>query len=314
MTHPTRVLYHGDAYRCQRALEDRHAKLATLDPQIERQPRFADETDWGDLDIELRSTSLFARTRHIVIRGVHALSSPKPLLQALSNDLAQSTFVTAVSSSVRASSPLVKGFSAFGKVIALSPPRTREVGGAVREMLAEHGCPTSPELVREMIERNGADLMVHAQEVRKLSSYLRGTVEPSPPIPRSLLYAAGERTIWAMLDHIGGRDLSAALEEWSHLHEDAGRLLSASIRHLTRLTMIRVLLDERVSRPRIMAATATSEWLFRRLEPQASAWNARDIRRVLKHAISLDLSIKEGQRRAEDALLELLLSTIPQPA
>jgi DNA polymerase III delta subunit len=307
-----RVLFHGDPYRCRKALEERQATLSDRASDIERTALFADEIDWPDLALRLRSTSLFAPTRHFIIRNADALSSPKLLLTALAEDPSDATYVSVVAAPLRATSPLVKGFKPLGRVVALPAPRRRDVAAAVRAMLTERGVSAPAALVQTMIERHGDDLLLHAQEAHKLAIYAQGDAGPSSRPPETLLYSGGERAIWTMLDRMGARDLGAAFEELSRTREDPGWVMNAAIRHLSRLVMIRTLLDERAPRDSLSSITGIPVWLLRRLQSQADRWRADEIRRALDRALQLDISVKKGERRVEDAVIELFLATSPR--
>lgn len=196
MDEPQRLLLHGDAYRCRRALAKRHAILAEDDPGIERMPRFTDEIDWNAWSIELRSGALFSPSRHFVVRAAGKLTSPKPLLQALAGDLEEKTFATLLFPTQRKGSALLKGFAKFGRVVALPTPRRSELGGPIQEILQTAGCPAPRVLVESLIERGGDDLLHHAQEARKLATYLGES--SGDRVPEVLLYTAGERSRWCV--------------------------------------------------------------------------------------------------------------------
>jgi DNA polymerase III delta subunit len=312
MPEQQRVLLHGDPYRSACALAERHEAIAQDAPEVERRPLFMDEIDWAAWAIELRSEGLFSPARHFVVRSAGKQASAKPLLEALTGDLAANTFVTLVFADLRATSPLLKGFKGLGKAIALPTPKGTSLRSAVRSILQDAGCPAPPALIEAMLERSGNDLLHHDHEARKLATYLGDA--RSERVPESLLYTAGERTMWTLLDSIGARDVVAAFGELGRLHEDPGRLLAMSIRHLGRVTMVRTMLDDDVPQSDIASITGSRGWMLNKLLRQARAWRSLEIRAALRSSIALDISVKDGERRAADALAELILATPPQPS
>lgn len=315
MTESNLTLFHGNPYRRERALTLRHQQLAERDPAIERLPLFADEIDWPAWGIELRSSALFTPSRHFVVRASGKSVPPKPVLEALSGEHAPNTFVTLLFPALRSSSPLLKGFAKLGRTTALPTPRGGELLNEVGGILRDAGCPAQPALVRELVERSGDDLLHHKHEAEKLATYLSSEEEiASQRVPGALLYTAGEREVWTLLDSIGERDIVAACAELARLHDDPGRMMTMAIRHLARLTMVRTLLDERVRRSELAKVSGIQGWLLRRLVRQADAWRAEEILDVLRRSLTLDVSVKDGKRRPHDALLELILATSPRSA
>jgi len=311
MDHPRVLLLHGDAYRCRKALDERHRALAELHPRIERWARFADEIDDAAMGLELRSSSLFDDARHFVIRGAERLGSPALLVDAAAETPASGTYLTLIAAAPRPRSRLVKAVEAVGRVVGLPSPRGREIPRYAAEMLAAAGCPGSPALLREMVEQSGGDLMQLAQEARKLATFASGGAHGTDALLPGLLFAAGERAIWPMLDRLGERRVAAALRELGRLSEDPGRLLAAAARHLSRLAAARALAECGTPRAARAKLLGVADWLLRRLAGQAASWGAGELLAALQHAVALDVAVKDGECRAEDALLELVLSTTP---
>ena len=308
------ILCTGDPYRCQRALREREAELTALDPGCERHPLFADEVDPSGLELELRSASLFASGRHFVIRQMEKVSAPvaKRWSALIERGVSDGTFVTLIAADLKATSPIVKACKKRGKFVALPAPRGRAVASSARAVLSESGVRIRPPALERLIHRSGGDLLSIAQEARKLRSY-----DPSDEIEEQtvidLAFPAAEQTVYPFFDHIGAKDLQGALRTLDELREDPGRVLGGAIRHLTRLTMVRLLLDRRIAGSKMASLIGAPDWLLRRLIGQAKCHRIEELTAALDLGVRLDVRIKSGAMASSDALLELVLA-VTRPA
>jgi len=309
MSEPIFRLFSGDPYRCERALADREAALRAADPEMERHVHFADEVQSGSLELDLTSLSLFALGRHFVVRRVEKAKPPKSFVPLLESSFAQGTYLTMIATDLRATHPIAKAAKARDAWIALAAPRGNAVRGSAKEILAERGVTLTGPAFQELLRRCGNNLLTISQEAGKLQSV--GSERPiEPQLIERTVFPSAEQTVYPFYDRLGEANLSATLAELRTLQEDPGLIVNGILRHLTRLTMIRVLLDRKVARSQMAASIGVQDWLLRRLVGQAQQRPLDQLTATLRRGIQLDYEIKSGQTRPADALMSLVLEAV----
>ncbi len=307
MSEPILRVFTGDPYRCERALAAREAALRAEDPNLERHVRFADEVQVGTLELDLTSLSLFALGRHFVVRRVEKVRVPKSFARLLEVPFAEGTYLTLIAADLRATDPIAKAAEARDALVPLPAPRGNAVPGSAREILAERGVELTGPAFREFLHRCGNDLLTIAQEADKLRALAPDRPLDEATVKRTV-FPSAERTVYPFYDRLGEGDLNAALTELRELREDPGRILGGILRHLTRLAMIRLLLDRKTTKPEMAAAVGIQDWLLRRLIGQAQRRSLKELAAALRCGVDLDRRIKGGLVRPDDALMELVLA------
>ncbi len=307
MPEPQCVLIFGDLYRCEQALGARHAAILAEFSDTERNILFGDELDLPSLRMTLLSSSLFVQGRHFVIRHAETVPAAKAFAALLKEELPGATFLTLVAEEVKPSNPILKAMKDGGSVQALPRMKGKALEGAVSEILAEQDLKLAPAALKELVAQSGGGLLSVFQEARKLHAFSPEGALDENALAR-LRFAAGERSIYPLLDRLGERNLRATLAALSDLHEDPGRIFSALLRHLTRLVMVRVLADEGVTAAKAATLLGSPAWLVKRLLNQAKRHSTQDLSAVVDQGITLDLMIKRGGIRPRDALLKLIFA------
>jgi len=315
MSELQRVLIFGDPYRCDQALAARHAAILAEFADTERNILFGDELDLPSLRMTVLSSSLFVQGRHFVIRHAETIPGTKPFAALLKEELPEATFLTLVAEEIRPSNPILKAVRDCGSVQALPRMKGKALERAVSEILAEQDLKLTPAALKELVAQSGGDLLSVFQEARKVHAFAPEGALDDNALAR-LRFAAGERSIYPLLDRLGERNLRASLAALSDLHEDPGRIFSVLLRHLTRLVMVRVLADEGATAAKAAMLLGSPAWLVKRLLNQAKRCSAQDLSTVVDQGITLDLMIKRGEIRPGDALLKLILAatTAASPA
>ena len=306
---PTQLLT-GDVYRCDRALFERETALHEVDPGIERHLYFADEVDFASLQMDLQSASLFSLGRHFVLRQVDRVRRPKSLASLFEVALPEGTYLTLLAEDLKVTSPIVKAAKAADAFVSLPSPRGRAIQGAAKAILEEHGLHLPTSALSTLVLRTGGSLLAIAQEAEKLKGF--GTDIDETAV-RRLVFSNAEQTVYPLYDCLGEGDLKRALGELETLRDNPGRVLGGAIRHLTRLAMVRLLLDKRTPRTDIGSWVGQPEWLLKRLTAQARSRSLQELAHLLRAAVRLDREIKQGRVPAADALLSLVLSASPRP-
>ncbi|MBN1859808.1 hypothetical protein JW848_11490 [Candidatus Bipolaricaulota bacterium] len=296
------------------ALHQRERALGSEVSEIERMVRFADELNPAELRSELQSQALFVQARHFIVRHADAVKRPKDLVQALRVQCAPATYITILAGSLPMTSGWIKGLKGIGEIAACPAPSRGEIVSWVRQMFADYGLCGAPALIRLIVETSGGDLLALEQEAMKLHAYVHGIDDSTRTFDRSvvesLVFPCGETTIWPVLDLIGERNVVQALAMLQGLREEPVSVMSMIMRHLTRLSMIRALLDDGMNAGDVGKLLGIPGWLIKKLSAQASRWSGQELIAALGRAIRLDLEVKSGDRRPYDALLKLV---IPEP-
>ena len=307
MSEPILKLFTGDPYRCERALAAREAALRAVDPDLERHVHFADELQVGTLELDLTSLSLFSLARHFVVRRVEKVRAPNGLVRILETEFAEGTYLTLIATDLRATGPIAKAAKARDALVSLPSPRGKAIRSSAAEILSERGISLTEPAFREFLHRCGNDLLTIAQEAEKLGSLASDGPIDEETVERTV-FPSAERTVYPFYDRLGEADLNGALAELRELREDPGRILGGVLRHLTRLAMIRLLLDRKSDRSEMAASVGVQEWLLRRLIGQAQRRSLADLASTLRLGVDLDREIKSGLVRPADALMELVLA------
>ena len=317
MIEPSIRLLIGDVHLCEQALTARHAAILATDPDCERMVCFADETDFESMAIDLRSASLFCLTRHFVIRRSEKCKKPKTLASLFDIAPSEGTFVTMLAGDLKASSPIAKAAKSAKALVTHASPNARNVLPLAREIFQREGVTASPEAVREVVARCGADLSSISQEARKLRSAQPAEAVDRPidsETIRALTFSQAEETVYPFFDRVGERDLRGALSALAGLRDDPSRILGGIIRHVTRLAMIRLLLDRRTPPPEVAGLVGAQDWLVRRLIGQAKRHTLQQLTAALQQSIDLDTRLKSGGIHPADAVLKATFAaTLPLP-
>jgi DNA polymerase III delta subunit len=309
MAIPQCVLLTGEVYRCELELAARDAEIVAAHPDTERHLLFGDEIEIRLLNDELRSGSLFTLCRHFVIRHLEYLkkSEKRALANLIKSTPPPDTFITLVAQDRLRPSPLSKTMQKHGAIKHFQKPKGKTFRHAAIALLKEQGLELPPGEVEQFLAKAGGELLRVLNEVRKLLLFSPDG-QPSPQAIIRLSFTGGEGSIYPLLDRIMEGNLQAAFKAFQGLHTDPGRIFYSLIHQLTRLLMVRILLDTGTPSAKIASTIGASSWLTKRLSTQANAHSAGELTATLDYGIELDARIKSGKIRPRDAVLALILS------
>jgi DNA polymerase III delta subunit len=316
MSEPQLVLLFGNPFLCEQELAQRQRRLAPTDSDVERIVLYGDDIRAHSLQIELASLSLFPTfIRHFVIRRIEEanLVERKKVISLLSHSLPAATFITILTEETKKMSLLYRTVAKYGAVI--ESPKPKQLAPLVRQIFAEHKLSILPGAIKVLLERSQGDLIMIANEAAKMRSFAPADGKITVELASKFFFCAGEWPIYPFLDQLGMRNLRATIGLLSEAtHEDPHRLFFALSHHLRRLLTVKLLVDERLSLAQIATTIGQPEWLLRRHSGQAKSFSRQELIFLLDKGITLDMAIKSGRIRPQDALLTLLLLalTVPQ--
>lgn len=308
MAIPQCVLLTGEVYRCERELAARDAEIVAAHPGTERHLLFGDEIEIRSLNDELRSGSLFTLCRHFVIRHLEGMKKgEKRALADLIKSTPPDTFITMVAQEQLRPGPLSKTMQKHGAIKHFQRPKGKTFRHAAIALLKEQGLELPPGEVEQFLAKTEGELLRVLNEARKLLLFSPNG-QPSPQAITRLSFTAGEGSIYPLLDRIMEGNLQAAFKALQGLHTDPGRIFYSLIHQLTRLLMVRIMLDAGAPSAKIASAIGTPGWLAKRLSAQANIHSSGELTASLDYGIELDARIKSGKIRPRDAVFVLILS------
>ena len=299
------VLFHGDEYRCEVALRSRIEEVRALDKAVEQHSLFADEIDPSSLSIELSSASLFAVSRHFVIRRAEKLTQ-KGFLAVSKQKLPPETYVSFTAANLKSNSSILKQAKKAGDAIALPSFKGKQAIQEARRVISSCKVHLSSEASRFMIDHYNDNLLALHEELRKLETYAHDQSVSEEEV-RALVFSYGEKSVYPLLDAIMSKDMRSAMAQLARSHEDPAGTFSALTRQITRVLMVRMLLDSNMNASQIASIISMPSWMVRRFIGQAKSHSSKMLTAALDLAIDLDLQAKNGGIRFRDALLKLML-------
>ena len=312
MSEQQMILIFGDAYRCEEALSARREVILATDSNVEQHSLFGDEIDPSSLVVELSSASLFASTRHFVVRRTAKIKQ-KAFSRIIAEPLPPQTYLTFIAVDLKGTSPLVKLARKHGDVLALPSLKSGEMTREATRVIAMQELHLTAAARAALIDRCSGDLLALREEAKKLKTFAPERTLDADEVLR-LTFTAGEGSIYPLLDSIMDANLHEAARRLARSHEDPMRMFSALTRQITRVLMIRTLMDGKMNGAKISSILGIPAWIVRRSIGQANRHSAQKLAAALDLAIDLDLMVKNGGIRPDDALLKLILFvTTPSP-
>jgi DNA polymerase III delta subunit len=299
------VFFYGDQYRLEDALASRIEAISALHANVEKHSLFADEIDAPALAIELSSASLFAYSRHFVIRRTEELK--QKAFHVITNlSIPSGTYLTFLATNIKSTSAILKAAKKVGKVVALPAFKAGQATKEASRIIESFHLRLSPRAKQVIIDHYSTNLLALREEARKMQAYASNEALDEEEVC-ALMFAAGEESIYPVLDAIMSGNMHEAMARLARLHEDPAGTFSALTRQLTRVLMVRTLLDSGLNAPQMASSLQMPDWMIRRFIGQAKRHTAQRLTAALDLAIQLDLQAKNGGIRFHDALLKLML-------
>lgn len=302
----------------------------------------ADETGLDGIVSELRSGSLMAPERVVVVDNITALLNlqQRALAERLTQLQPGLTVVLIEAKQVErrgwgpsVAAALRKVVEAHGQIIACSPPRERALPGWVQEECAALGKRMDRDAAELLCEMVGADVDLLLRELEKLTTYVGAREQVSAEDVRTVSTRLSQADIFAIVDAIGLKDAATALSLLEGVLPEGTssgeyfRFLGMIQRQLRLIWQARYLRQQGV-RPGekppaevaarlpehhnfLEATSGDKTWLAEKFTRQAALFSDGQLARALDRVYQADLAIKgKGPKLNERAVIELLIAEL----
>lgn len=295
-----------------------------------------DETTWAATVAALRSGSLFASRRAVVVRRADLLRGPKdeedgpgpepgagkgrakaeddaarhPVLRYLDDPSPDATLVLLATKPDRRRKPW-KRLCSDGEVHSADRKKGAALRAHVEGELRRRGLRLDPQAVQELIDEVGQDLRRLMGEVDKLEAW-RGDEKGALSIDdvHAVLGRGMGRPLYLLSDSVAGRDLPGSVERLQELldaREEPLRILATLHRSLRQVRAARALRERRTPRAEIAQVLLPPNMQFKvdSLLAAAGRWSDDDLRGALAALDRADRRVKRGSDAATALLVAL---------
>ncbi len=222
------------------------------------------------------------------------------------------TLVILVSSTLAATSPLLKAAQQHGTVKTFTPP----TGAALESWVTRHArandARIAPDAARELIERVGnSDLRVMASEIAKLSVYVGKGGEIRKNDVEKLIPPSQETPDFALTDALVRRDRARALNMLHRLleHDIAPQQIIGMIAYQTRtLLLVKSLAERRMGVGQIASAAGMAPFVVEKALTLARQFSFAQLEAAHRSLLEADLALKRSKMTADMALDLLVVS------
>lgn len=204
-----------------------------------------------------------------------------------------------------------------GFVAEFRPPFANQIPGWVQRFARERGVRLNEEAVHLLSDLIGPNLLVLATEIDKLVAFVFPGTEISADTVTACAGNLHKHSAFDLADALGQRDKQKALGLLRQVlvdEREALPVLHALMSHFRRLWQVKELLDSRTPEEQIERAVGLRGLRLRALIGQSQSYTAADLRRLLRRAAALDLTLK-STRISPPALFDaLILDVCTRPA
>ncbi len=265
---------------------------SALGEDVQRNDFDGESAQLADVMDELRSFSMFATAKLVVIRSADEFisryrSEMEDYVQAPSD----SATLVLRCKSLPGNQKISKLIAKHGKVEPCEPPKDRELPAwVISRAKSTHGIAIDPGAAQLMADLVGADLGRLDNELAKLALMVDGKVS-SEHVSQSVVFQR-EQEMWHMTDELTAGRIDRALERWRHLVQSDP---SSEFRAVTWLT---IWLEKAVKALRLKQKKMNPFAIAKELR----IWPANNVDSLLKTADAMGAA---GLSRSLDLLADL---------
>jgi DNA polymerase-3 subunit delta len=208
--------------------------------------------------------------------------------------------------------PVLAALKPLGNVRYFPLLRGDSLSRWVKERMEQKGGSITGEAISLMVEMVGSNLGSMDSELEKLAIYRIGTRVEADDV-RTLVSAAREASIFALVDAILEHRADAAMNMWGNLLQ-SGLTNTFVISMVSRQARFLVLAQE-LGKQRV----APNEWgerlgiqqefVLRKVTQQARQYSSSQLRQLYRLLLETDLSMKRGEATDEIAMVAFLAQT-----
>lgn len=262
-----------------------------------------EEASWARLVDELRTGSLFAPKRAVVVRNAELLKGEGEEIVAYLDDPTPGVTLVLVATRVDRRKNPWKRIADRAEVFEAEPPKGRALYAWVAAEARRQGVVLGDEAQQEIVDRLGQDLRRIAGEITKLAAFASsggGKGALSAEDVAAVMGRGIAQPTYKLTDAVTERNLPEVLRLLDSQLEERGAefwLLGALHRAIRQLRTLRALRQRRASRDDMMAALGLPPnvaFKLPKLEEAAARWQDGELRGALAALADADGHLKSG--------------------
>lgn len=260
-----------------------------------------EETSWARLCDELRTGSLFAQKRAVVVRNAEALKGDGAEVESYLDDPTPGVTLVLLAAKVDKRKNPWKRIVDRAEAFEAEPPKGRGLYGWVAGEARRQGVVLRDEGLQEIVDRLGQDLRRISGEIEKLAAYAGGAKGPMSAEDVAAVLGRGvAQPVYKLTDAAVERNLPEALRHLEALLEERGAeffVLSALHRSIRQLRATGALKARRASRDEMVAQLglpANMAFKLPQLVEAAGRWQDGELKSALAVLAEADARLKSG--------------------
>ncbi|MBS3788872.1 DNA polymerase III subunit delta [Candidatus Bipolaricaulota bacterium] len=307
------VLYHGEPYQRERAVDKTIAKWRKelSDPELYR-------FDGNQLEPEklqqlLSGSSLFSKTKIIHVSQAEELTEEKAFPNIIESHSFETEALVLESDSLKKSTSLYKAIANKGETKKFSEPTGRNFPKYVSEIMADHGVQLSSDAKRWIIQIMEQDLLRVEREAEKLSLYReegKVTLEEA----KNVVWTKGKDRMFDFFDALFTRENREAIKLLEGMLDedvDASKIFFMLAKEVRKLIKVQSLASEGLSNKEISDKTGIYNWLVKKKRGQLNNFEMQELEDLLFQLHRQDYRFKRGKTDLEDVLFRIVYQTCP---
>ncbi len=323
-----------DTYLAERALEEVLEAAVGADRADSVTLLYGDEVRWEAVLAAVRTGSLFARRRVVVVRRAEllrfelpggeegtgaakgkgkAMERQDPLASYLDDPAPDVALVLLAARPDRRRNPW-KRLSLEGKLHSVEPKKGRALRAYVEQDLRRRGLRVTAEAVSDLIDEVGQDLRRLMGEVDKLEAWSAGATGPlTADAVHAVLGRGLGRPLYLLADALSARDLPASLQRLEELlqgGEEGLRILATLHRSLRQVRAAVAMRGRGLPKAEVGARLLPPHMQFKLdgLMEASRQWSEPDLRTAVAVFAGTDRAIKKGAEPATALITTLVRS------
>lgn len=274
----------------------------------------AAEMDPKRLFDDLRTPSLFAPRRVIfidnaanlfsdsfaILAGYVQAPAPRTVLVLVAEQLGKPKASRRKASKKKSDEPAPDPATLITKLVHVECPaiQQRELPSWCMARARLCGKQLDMAAARTLVELSGANLGQIDGQIQSLASYVKDRPRITSEDVTNLVGGDRVRTIWELVGATTEGNVALGIRALDRLLRDSentpSRLIGAIAREVRRLTVLKELLDARVSAAEIESRTRMPRWLIDKLSRSLRATSADTLKRRLRLLLEADMACKTG--------------------